>query len=332
MIFKIRVSMNDLITPKLITQYPTMSATARNWISRISDCKWVEDYFAFLNKQLSCLSNEGRKDIRSRLVSSNDNQYYEAVAELVYIAFWNRLKWRFEKDPKINGKTPDFKVFYDNSLCFYCDVTIARLSRKDNSKYKPMTLDELKRQLQLPQQEKEKCLPTEPIEQAHRFLTEIDQKVKKYREISTNVPFVICFFIYGLENLFYLDDFQIRNALLGKLTISFTNGEVWHQPSIQITEHNQAANNGIFGFEENKILTAVIICTQEFYTTSNKTLTKPKPHYPRKAKFSFSIYANPLGAWANKEKNPFSSSGLSVNGLADATNLEFCAPREIEFY
>ena len=175
---------------------------------------------------------------------------------------------------------------------------------------------------------------TNKINQSHRPLMRINEKLNKYRHILTveDRPFVICFFQYGFDR-FYLDDFQIRNALFGDLTINFGTGEFWHQPSIGTTQHNPKVYRGIFEFKEYSHLAAVIVCKQEFYRTSNIMLEKPKPHYPQKAKFSFAIYANPLGKWARRDNNPFSLLGFPVNGLGgDENTLEFCAPKEVEFY
>lgn len=310
-----------------------MSNTARNRISCIPECKWVEEYFAFLNKQIQSLSEKQKRDIISRIVSSDDNQYHEAIAELVYIAFWNKLNWSFEKDPEINGKTPDFKVCFDkeHNRSFLCDVTVVRHNHPHQDQR--IDFDEKTGITTITVDGKvvdELPLITEPIDQAHRFLMRIKEKFENYRNILNDIPFVICF--YQFEDTFYLNDFQITNALFGDLKLDFKTGESWHQPSIQTTKHNQNVKRGIFGFEEYKPLMAIITCEQEFYQTSNTIIDKPKPHYPQKAKFSFGIYANLLGEWANKDNNPFSLLGFPVNGLIDVDKLQFCAPKEIEFY
>lgn len=329
---------NDLINPKLITHYPNMSDTARNWIARISECEWVEDYFNFLNRQLLSLKGSQRNEILTRIVSPNDTQYHEAIAELIYVAFWNHLKWPFEKDPKINGKTPDFKVNFDKKCnqSFLSEVTVVRHKHPRSNivfDVQSGSIKSIKIDGKIIDKNTQGLPPeTTPIEQAHRFLMKIKEKFDKYSEILHNNLFIICFFIHNRMDDFYLDDFQINNALFGDLVVNFDNGERWHQPSIQTTQHNQEVERGIFPFEKYKLLTAVIICSQSFYSTSKTKLKVPRPHYPQKAKFGFSIYANPLGKWANKEKNPFSLSGLPVNGVIDIDKLKFCDPKEMEFY
>jgi len=317
---------DNLITSRLIIKYPTMSSTARNWISCIPECKWVENYFNWLNEQILHINLKQREQLIKRLVDQDDNKFYEAIAELVYIAFWNYLKLSFRKDPKIKDYTPDFEVFLDRKLklSFLSDVTVVRHNHphekivingesidKNTVKLKPVTA---------------------PIQQSHRILMKIVEKFKKYYKILNNYHFVICLYKIGFENVFYLDDFQIRSALFGDLKLSFKNGESWYEPSIQTTVHNQQVCKGIFGFEEYKPLTAVITCDHEFYATSNTMLEKPKPHYPRKARFSFSIYLNPLGEWSKGTDDPFSTSDIQVNRLIDENKLSFCDPKVIDFY
>jgi len=317
-----------MINPNLISKYPNMSATARRWISNISECTWIKDYFSFLNKQLAYLKGKQRKDIITRIGSPDDKQYYEAIAELVYIAFWKYMKWSFEKDPNINEKKPDFKVTFgrEGQDTFLCEVAVVRHNhpRYDvvmDGKTGAMTMKG-KPINKLP------VVPV-PLEQAHRFLMKLEEKLDNYRQILTTqqMPFVVCFFRYG-ENILYLDDHQIRNALFGDPIFNFSTGELWHQPNIQSTRYGQKVHRGIFGFEEYKHLTAVIDCAQECYQTTNIMLKEPKPHYPQKAKFRFAIYVNPLGRWSHRDNNPFSLAGIPVNGLRGADS----GFKEIEFY
>ena len=245
---------------------------------------------------------------------------------------WDSVKWRFEKDPKINGKTPDFRVSYggDSKYSFLCDVTVVRHDHPHND----LVFDGKTGKMTMDGKPIEKLPPaTQPIDQSHRFLMRINEKLDKYRQILTieDKPFVICFFQYKFEDFFYMDNFQIMNALFGDLTVSFRTGEFWPQPSIDITQHDQKVKRGIFGFEEYSHIGAVIVCKQEFFPTSDRMLEKPKPHYPQKAKFSFDIYVNPLGKWTYDD-NPFSFVGFPVNGLMDVDTLKFCEPKTIEFY
>lgn len=171
--------MNGLITPELIAKYPTMSDTARTWISLIPKCKWIEDYFGWLNKQLCYLKPQHRKEVMKRLVSRDDNDYYEAIAEFVYMAFWNYLKWPFEKNPKIGKLTPDFKVNFDkkDNNSFLCDVTVVRHNhphdtvvisgKTGNITINGKTIDRNTQKLPL---------VSKPIQQAHRFLMKVKDR------------------------------------------------------------------------------------------------------------------------------------------------------------
>jgi hypothetical protein len=313
---------NDLIAPNLVQQYPAMSASARNWISGIPSYSWVKDSFDFLNRQLSLLSSKQRKEIIKRIVDPKDTKYHEAIAELVYVGFWNYLKWSFEKDPKINGQKPDFRVSYNKGGedRFIGDVTVVR----HNHPEKPIKLntDSIHHIQKLP-------LVTQPIQQAHRFLMKIKEKFNKYRNTLSNTPFIICFFEYAIEDSLYLDDFQIRNALYGDLKFDFGSGKLWYQPNIQPAAHGKS-DVGIFGFDEYRLLTGVAICREEFYQVSNMMAEKRKPYW--KPKYGFSIFPNPLGAWASKEKNPFSIAGFPINGIADTGQIESCEPKDIEFW
>lgn len=291
---------NNLITSQLIAQFPNMSKTAHNWISCTPECKWAQDYFSYLNKQLSCLKRKQQDRMIRKLVSPRDGEYYEAIAEIAYIALWNHLGWPFKKDPSIGGKTPDFKVTYDENSNFIFDVTVVR----HNHPHKPIIIEK-------------KSLCTDPIEQSHRFLMKIEERFRKYQQIciSCNTPLVIAFFLYASEDQFYLDDFQLERALYGEQTINVTTRETYHQPKIMRTKHGES-KVGILTFDEYKPLSAIIVCSLEFCRASNKLQQSPKPHYPLKAKLTFGIYHNPFGEWANKKKSPFPSK-RSIKGLID---------------
>lgn len=295
------------ITPQLIEQFPNMSETARNWISIIPECKWMQDYFCHLNECLNPLKKKQKIDIIRRLASPEDGKYHEAIAELAYISFWKYLGWPFEKDPHVGGKTPDFKVPFDNSF-FFCDVGVVR----HNHPYEPKTIETLE-DLATPLP-----LPEIPIEQSHRFLTKLNDKFRKYLQICApyNTPLVIAFFQYRFEDQFFLDEHQLKVALFGDEKVNFSTGERYHQPKIINTEHGEL-KVGVFTFDEYKPLSAIIVCTQESYPISDERLQTLKPHYPLKFKFTFSIYPNPFGEWADKRMNPFPPEGLSEDGLID---------------
>ena len=301
---------NDIITPELIKQYPNMNRTLRNWILWIPECEWVRDYFRGLDEGLGLLEVRELGEIINRLASEKEGEYHEAIAEIAYILLWKHLGWSFKKDPRINGKTPDFVVIPDGSkdLSFICDSTVVRHNHPHETTLIE-TLEDLKKPLPL---------ETAPIQQEGRFLMKIKEKFEKYKQISidTNAPLVIGCFLEKVEDSLFLDDFQVENALFGYETVNFTTGEFYHMPKIIDTEHGKA-KVGIFAFDEYKPQTAIIVCGQESYRTSHEKLQHPKPHYPLKAKLSFDIYINPLGVWADEKKNPFPAEGHSVDGLID---------------
>jgi hypothetical protein len=303
---------NDLIHPKLIEQYPSMNATARNLISGIPEGGWAKDYVHFLNTQLGRLTRKQRKGMISRIASTTDAAYYEAVAELVYMAFWDHLRWPSEKDPTLGEQTPDFKVSYGREAThFFCDVTVVRHDRPPRRIV--LNSEGLNNIPKLP-------LVKEPLQQAHRFLMKIQEKFNKYESALGDDPLVICLFVYGHENLFYLDDFQVRNALFGDLKLNLGTDELWYEPGSELTAHG-SSDKGIFGFDQYKIISAVLVCTEEFYQTRSGGPREPMRVNSWKVRFGFHIHCNPLGGWATEEKNPFSKAGFSVDG--DPNYLEF---------
>ncbi len=290
--------MNDnLITPQLIKQYPNMSKTARAWISLIPRYKCVNDYFSGLNEGLSLLKIKERNNIINRLVSEDDEMFFGAVAEIAYILFWNNLGWEFVKDPDIEDKVPDFKVIYCKKTClhFLCDVTVVRHNHPHQAKV-IKTLEDLATPLPIPEH---------PIEQSHRFLMKLNEKWKKYKDVSlsSNAPLVIAFFLEKFEDRFYLDEWQVTKALFGDETVNFSTNEVVHMPRIARTAHGES-RVGVFAFDdgEHGSLAAVIVCEQELTLTS-------------KAKFTFNIYLNPFGELADGRKNPFPADGGSLDGV-----------------
>ena len=155
-----------------------------------------------LNEALGRLTIKEQNKIIGRLVSSKDETYYEAIAEIVYILLWQHLSWDFDKDPLINKKSPDFRVISDKTSCssFLCDVTVVRHNHPHETKVIETTKDF---HTPLP-------LVTVPIEQLQRFLMKIREKFEKYKEISIsrNCPLVIAFFIQDFENAFFLIGFS----------------------------------------------------------------------------------------------------------------------------
>jgi hypothetical protein len=315
---------NDLIHPKLIEQYPSMNATARNLISGIPEGGWAKDYVDFLNTQLARLPRKQRKGMINRIASTSDAAYYEAVAELVYIALWDHLRWPFEKDPTLGEQKPDFKVSLSKQQpnCFFCDVTVVRHNHPE--KLVVLNSETLNDIPELPPAK-------QPIQQAHRLLMKIQEKFNKYRRTLNDHPFVICFFKYGHEDVIYLGDFQVRNALFGDLKLDFRTGGTWYEPNIQTTAHGKS-DVGVFAFDEYESVVAVVVCREEFYQVSDSLPSGSVSQRPWKVKFGFSVYSNPLGAWAVKEDNPFSRAGFPVNGLVDNGRLEFWDPKYVEFW
>ena len=66
------VKRNDLISANLVKRYPAMNPTAKNWISGISECKWIEEYFCWINDQLTHLRPKQRRQIINRIVSGDE--------------------------------------------------------------------------------------------------------------------------------------------------------------------------------------------------------------------------------------------------------------------
>ena len=131
---------------------------------------------------------------------------------------------------------------------------------------------------------------------------------------------MICLFVYGNDNLFYLDDSQVRKALFGDLKFNFGTDELWYEPGSEPTAHG-SSDKGIFGFDQYKVIAAILVCTEEFYQPRSGGPTEPASVHSWKVSFGFHIYCNPLSVWATEEKNPFSKAGLSIDG--DPNYLEF---------
>ena len=313
----------EFLGPHLLDEYPSMSTTARNWMSAAPKEQWVKDYFDFLNRQLCSLELRQRQEMVRRIVASSDNKFHEAIAELVYVALWNHLKWPFNKDYQIAGQKPDFRVSFrgPQASFFYSDVTVVR----HNHPQRPhkVELDGRGKIAKLP-------VVTEPIQQAHRFIMKIKDKFKRYSSKIGEIPFLVCFFQSGFEDCFYLDDFQIQSALFGDLKLDFDTGELRYEPSIQNTAHD-TRTHGVFGFEEYKSLTAVIACKEEFYASRGIGCRDERQGY-HKPRFGFTVYSNPLGVWAASGINPFCTEGFPPNGLSDGDTVRFCGAKMVEFW
>lgn len=320
----------DLISDKLISQYPNMNHPARNLISAISKSPSVVAYIAWLNGQLTYLVPKQRIELLKRIVSQHANSYHEAIAELVFIALWRKLGWPFEKDPEIYGKKPDFKVFYekgDNSF-FISEITVIR----HNHPYKEIEINGDFAEINNEKDKNKFPTITQPITQSHRVLMRIGEKFEKYKNILKGNPFVLCIYIPGHPDTFFISDFQIRNALFGEKTINFTTGECSHKCKSMETEHKQNVEIGVFGFEKYNELNSIIVCKELYpqvtYTNGdNKEISDFWKLTP-----SFDIYANPLGLWANKQNNPFLAKDFPINGVTNEDILKFYDPKIINFY
>jgi len=102
----------DLISDKLISQYPNMNHPARNLISAISKSPSVVAYIAWLNGQLTYLVPKQRIELLKRIVSQHANSYHEAIAELVFIhCTLAKIGMAFRKRPRNLWKKTRFQSF-----------------------------------------------------------------------------------------------------------------------------------------------------------------------------------------------------------------------------
>jgi len=307
-----------------------MNNTAHKWISGINKHPSHKKYIDWLNNEISFLDAKDRADIVSRIASQSDSSYHGAISELVYAAFWKHLKWNYTKEYILMEKTPDYKVTFDasNNQSFIGEVSVVTHNhphQKSEFLESGQILVDGKPADELP-------TITNPIDQAHRFAMKLGQKYKKYKDIIDNKPFVICLYIHGFENNFYLSDFHINKALYGNLNFSFSDGETFYQPTVFKGQHNQNEYNGIFAFEDFAKLSAVIICREEWYPIETHNIEGTNQLDEFKSSYSFSISVNPFGCWPTITHNPFQNARLSVSGLIDDKNIKFNEPTSIEFY
>ncbi len=307
-----------------------MNNTAYKWISGIDKHPSHKNYIDWLNNEISFLDAKDRADIVSRITSQSDNSYHGAISELVYAAFWRHLKWNYMKDYILEKKTPDYKVTFDvtHDQSFISEISVVTHNH-------PHQKTEFLESGQILVDEKpadELPTITKPIDQAHRFAMKLGQKYDKYKDILDSVPFVICLYIHGFDNNFYLGNFQINKALYGNLNFSFSDGQTSYQPTVLKGQHDQNEHNGIFAIEEFTNLSAVIICREEWYPIKTHDIEESNQLAEFKACYSFNISVNPFGCWPTITDNPFHNASLPVSGLIEDNNIKLNEPVSIEFY
>ncbi len=317
-----------------------MGSEARNLFSLMKKDGPVKEYAAYLNEQISSLKPKMQKDAFGKIVGSSNSQFIECIAELTAMSLWKHFKWDYEKDSKINGKTPDFKVTIDSNNSFIAEVTILRsnhphreilIKRERRNIFdlikSVFAKNPIKQKLIIQNQitgEILKKLPpaTQPIEQSNRVNVEINQKFHKYNGIikTLDMPFIICFYQPKFKDYFYIDDFQINNALYGNKKINFSTGETFHYPEISRDSFGNPISEGIFCFKEYSNLTAIVFIIKQFSIEKQKYI------------FLVSIYSNPLGKWGRIENNPLNQFGLKINSIDENDNIIFAEPNTIELY
>lgn len=321
------------LNPDLIAKHPAMNIALMACLKVYEEHKSVAGYIEWLNRELNCdcLDKTSREGIFDRLISSSNESYEEALAELVYIALWNRLDWQFRKDPKAGIKTPDFGVWIapQETFSFFAEATVVRHDQNHHHTF--LELDENRIWVDGSLVDK---LPIvkKPIEQDHRIGMKIAQKAHKYKGMAGDLPLVICIFIRGFENNFYMGRFQVENAIYGQKTIAFPSGEIFFKPKIKATEHNKKACVGIFAFEEYKHVNSLLVCRERILTRSSDESETGQEDESFKVAHEFIAYANPLSAWAHVSNNPLAAAGLPVYGLIDQDQPEPVEPKTIEFY
>lgn len=328
------------LTHKLLKEYPQIGSELKKLLSLIRKSKPIKDYISFLNDQLKALKTKQQKDTFAKITSSSNSQFIECIAELTILSLWRYLKLNFEKDFKINGKTPDFIVTIDENNSFIAEVTTLRSNHPHREiiiKRKKRNLLEfvksifsikpIKPTLIIQDQSTDEILDklppsTQSIEQSHRINIEIKQKYNIYSTIlkKPNKPFVICFYQPDFNAQFFIDEFQIKNALYGTAKMNFNTGEVIHEPELKKDKFSNFIYEGLFCFSEYSHLSAVIFITKQFSVEKQK-------YY-----FSISIYSNPLGEWAYLNNNPFSKLGFAVNSIDANENILLVEPNHIELY
>ena len=68
------------------------------------------------------LPDKCKADIKARLRSLNNKIHDSGFYELLFHQYFLEEGWKVEKDPVVDGLTPDFSIITDNSLKFYAEV------------------------------------------------------------------------------------------------------------------------------------------------------------------------------------------------------------------
>ncbi|MCP4566905.1 MAG: hypothetical protein GY841_04920 [FCB group bacterium] len=307
-----------------------MNSAARNNISAISECAWVQEFFCWINKELSSLKHTDARNMVARMVGKKEGVFQEALAEIVFMALWKKLGWDFNKDPKVQGHRPDFQLTIgnNNQSSMIAEISIIRQNHDHYSKFVDGDW-----KMRVNGKIVDKWPIVKPTDQAHRVIMKVDQKYKKYFSLLGGQPLVVGLYQSGFRNKFYLDNSQFQSALYGDLKINFGTGETWRQPAIQVSESGNELQRGLFGFEEEyKNIVAVIVCSEEFYKCDNHNDKAIIDSEWRKAKFWFTIYLNPLCESTDGIKFFLDQHEILVSGIEKDGCLVFHEPAGIEFY
>lgn len=315
-----------MLDSSLFAKYPKMNNKLKNLIYASKCSESWRLYHNWICKVISALPRRNQDALLNNLGAPNDNGYLSAIAEIAFCAFWGHLKWDFIKDPNIDGKRPDFLILpkpntRNKSGSFICEITLVHNDQ-------PHTKNEIindggKIRLVVNGVPTEKLpIITQPIDQVHRIVMEIEQKLRKYDEIAANMPLVVGLFQKMTEDFIYLGPHQIRNALYGDLTIGFPTGNLSLKPELLKGERGNKLPRGLFAFESSNRLASVIVCREHTIDTE----------YGWVAVFDFEIYNNPASGWTAASHNPFSVAGLGVNGLNNEIKLDDKMANPIRFY
>lgn len=246
-------------------------------------------------------SDQQWTDLLGRLKSQEKNKKRSALGEIVFAGFFKRFNLNFLKDPEINGKTPDYKVYWNDKKDqshFIFETTLLNPNDFDRNRHRlPMN--------PLPLRPNDEVIEEDiEINSTHRILMEVVQKYTKYKDycLQNNVPIIIGLFPDFDLGEFYFDEFQIRNSLFGEATFNFIQQELELIAQEKPTAHG-TGKIGIFSIKDFEHLASVIVCYQG---NPNSDPISPQIsamnsicHNP----FDFDIWINPSSSLGRS--NPF---------------------------
>jgi len=250
--------MENLISYELIQKHPQINQITKNLIFDAETSEWIKDYLNWINGILRTLPPKQQTEIINRISAPDGNKFKEAIAELMFLAIRQKANWKWEKDPVINGKTPDYFVSPEKcKYSFIAEVTVVRHNHPDPNNY--VENGELYSNGVLVDKWP---IVTDPIEQEKRIVNAVLGKYNKYREICKKYPFFVCLYIYDFKNNFYLTDYSIQKAL-------------YYKPDSNDITNGNAKYFGILELEEYSSLDGVIVCREEFIDHEKNGYFKP---------------------------------------------------------